>query len=124
VSKLSERLLAQRLRNRIMEVLSIYSTDEDWRLLGPDEVINQWADNVDESRMPIYVEPVFSAKEGAELLKFHELWLQYCDATPKFMPPFEQIRKTDEWKTLQNSAIDLLALFNLRGRLDEEIEIS
>lgn len=124
MSKLSERLLAQRLRNRIMEVLSIYSTEEDWKLLGPDEVINQWEDNVDDSRIPIYVEPVFSAEERSELLRFHELWIQYCDATPKYMPPFEQIKKTDEWKELQNRAIELLTLFNVRGKLDEEIEIS
>ena len=124
LSKISEKLLTQRLRNRIMEVLSIYSTDEDWELLGPDEVINQWADFVDESRIPLYIEPVFSKKEREELLKFHELWLQYCDATPNAMPRFNEIRTTPEWQRLKNEANKLLAIFEVRGRFDEEVEIN
>ncbi|EIK45982.1 hypothetical protein O59_000003 [Cellvibrio sp. BR] len=40
------------------------------------------------------------------------------------MPPFKEIKATLEWKKLQNEAIKLLELFELRGKLDEEIEIT
>lgn len=124
MSKISEKLLAQRLRNRVIEVLSTYSEDEGWELLGPDEVINQWEDFVDEYRLPLYVEPVFSKQEREALLTFHQLWLQYCDLTPKFMPAFEEVSKTPEWQNLKHQASILLKIFEQRGKLDEEIEIT
>lgn len=107
-----------------MEVLSTYSEDEDWEHLGPDEVINQWEDFVDENLLPLYVEPVFSKQEREALLTFHQLWLQYCDSTPKSMPTFEAVRKTPEWQHLKLQASNLLKVFEQRGKLDEEIEIT
>jgi hypothetical protein len=124
LTEISERLLAQRLRNRIMEVLSIYSTDEDWEYLGPDEVINQWEDFVDEGRMSIYIEPVFTKKEQENLRAFHKLWTEYCNSTPKNMPPFKEIKATSEWQFLKAEAVKLLEIFELRGSLNEEIEIT
>lgn len=124
LSKISDKLLAQRLRNRVIEVLSIYSEDEDWELLGPDEVINQWEDFVDERRLPLYVEPVFSKQEREALLTFHQLWLQYCESTPRFMPAFEELRKTSEWQHLKHQASILQKVFEQRGKLDEETEIT
>lgn len=107
-----------------MEVLSTYSRDDGWELLGPDEVINQWEDFVDQYRLALYVEPVFSKQEREALLTFHQLWRQYCDSTPKFMPAFEEVRKTPEWKNLKHQASNLLKIFEQRGKLDEEIEIT
>lgn len=107
-----------------MEVLSTYSRDEGWELLGPDEVINQWEDFVDEYRLPLYVEPVFSKQEREAILGFHQLWLQYCDSTPKFMPAFEEVSKTPGWQNLKHQASNLLKIFEQRGKLDEEIEIT
>lgn len=95
--EISEKLLAQMLRNRIMEVLSCYACNEEWELLGSDEMINLWADFVDEGRVTIYIEPVFTKQEQSNLIAFHKLWLQYCDATPKNMPPFREIKATREW---------------------------
>lgn len=124
MSEISEKLLAQRLRNRIMEVLSGYACNEDWEQLGPDEMINLWADFVDEGIITIYIEPVFTKQEQFNLIAFHKLWLQYCESTPKNMPPFREIKATPEWQKLQNEAMKLLELFELRGKLDEEIEIT
>ncbi|WP_339509898.1 hypothetical protein [Pseudomonas sp. RL_15y_Pfl2_60] len=107
-----------------MEVLGIYSCNEDWELLGPDEVINQWEDVVDEGTMSIYLEPVFTKQEQENLQRFHQLWLQYCDSTPKNMPSFKRIKVTPEWQNLQAEAIQLLEIFELRERLSEEIEIT
>lgn len=121
--KVSGKLLTQRLRNRIMEVLSIYADDECWTHLGTDEVINQWGDFVDDVRIPLYVEPVFSTNERENLLAFHNLWVEFCDNTPQILPPLETLKKTIEWKQLQTEAIDLLAVFNLRGKFDEDVEI-
>lgn len=124
MAEISERLLAQRLRNRIMEVLSIYSTDEDWEYLGPDEVMNQWEDFVDEIRMPLYIEPVFTKQEQDNLRAFHNFWTEYCNSTPKNMPPFKEIKATSEWQSLKTEAQKLLEIFELRGSLNEEVEIT
>lgn len=107
-----------------MEVLSIYSTDEDWEYLGPDEVMNQWEDFVDEGRMSIYIEPVFTKQEQDNLRTFHKLWTEYCNSTPKNMPPFKEIKATSEWQFLKAEAVKLLEIFELRGSLNEEIEIT
>jgi len=107
-----------------MEVLSIYSCNEDWELLGPDEVINQWEDFVDEERISIYIEPVFTKQEQECLRAFHQLWLSYCDSTPKVMPPLKEVMVTPEWQYLQREAKKLLLAFELRGKLSEEIEIT
>lgn len=122
-NRISDQLLAQRLRNRIMEVLSIYCCDEDWASLGPDEVINQWEDFVDQQRFAIFIEPVFTAEEQTQLKAFHAEWLQYCDSTPKSMSPFEVIRNTLEWQQLKRRAGELLHLFEQRGKLSEDVEI-
>jgi hypothetical protein len=121
---LSELKKGNRALSEISEVLSGYACNEDWELLGPDEMINLWEDFVDEVRIPIYIEPVFTKQEQCNLLAFHKLWLQYCEYTPKNMPPFKEIKATLEWKNLRNEAIKLLELFELRGKLDEEIEIT
>ena len=121
--RISNKLLAQRLRNRIMEVLSIYYCDEDWASLGPDEVINQWEDFVDQQRFAIFIEPVFTTEEQTQLKAFHAEWLQYCDTTPKSMPSFEVIRATLEWQQLKRHAGELLHLFKQRGKLSEDVEI-
>jgi hypothetical protein len=107
-----------------MEVLSGYALNEDWELFGPDEMINLWDDFVDEGRIAIYIEPAFTKQEQSNLLAFHRLWLQYCELTPKNMPPFKEIKVTLEWQRLKTEAIRLLELFELRGKLDEEIEIT
>lgn len=124
LSKISEKLLNQRMRNRIIDVLSVYSSDEGWELLGPGEVINQWEDIVTEETIKNYLEPVFTVEEQEGLIKFHEKWLQYCQETPKFMPSFKKIKEIYEWQSLQHAARELYALFMIRGTLDEEAEIN
>lgn len=107
-----------------MELLSGYACNEDWELLGPDEMINLWEDVVDEGRITIYIEPVFTRQEQHNLLAFHKLWLKYCELTPKMMPPLKEMKITPEWQFLQAEAMKLLEVFDLRGRLSEEVEIT
>ena len=49
MKEISDKLLKQRLRNRIIEVLEITSSPEEQRRLGPDEVICLW-DDLDKSK--------------------------------------------------------------------------
>jgi hypothetical protein len=119
MSEVSQELLNQRLRNRIMELLEVYSSEEGWAYLGPDEVINQWGDLVDDSRIGKYVKPAFSHEEQEALHKFNELWKEYCRSTPRVMPAVEVLKKTSKWQSLREQAASTLALFSERGRFEE-----
>jgi len=113
-------LLNQRLRNRIMDILRIYADAEEWSRLGPDEVINQWGDIVDDQRISTYVEPVFSKSEQEALRKFHQLWKEYCRSTPRFMPSMNVLKESSKWKALQKEASEAYVLFSERGWFREE----
>lgn len=116
----SQMLLNQRLRNRIMDILRIYADAEEWSRLGPDEVINQWGDIVDDQRISTYVEPVFSKSEQEALRKFHQLWKEYCRSTPRFMPSMNVLKESSKWKALQKEASEAYVLFSERGWFREE----
>ncbi|HID03063.1 MAG TPA: hypothetical protein EYP18_07650, partial [Desulfobacterales bacterium] len=57
---ISDNLLNQRIRNRIIEVLEITSSQSDLEKFGANEAVNMWEDWVDDERIKDYVEPVFT----------------------------------------------------------------
>ena len=117
-------LLNQRIRNRIIETLEVYVSIEDQKLLGPDEVINMWEDFVDDERLPTYDEPAFNKQEQLAISVFHNNWKRVCDNTPQHMPPIEQLQNERYWLQLTNDAREALRILAVRGRLDEDQEIT
>jgi hypothetical protein len=57
----SERVVLQRVRNRIIEYLAEF--DVLTERYGPFEVVNQWGDWVDDERLSRYVGPVLTDEE-------------------------------------------------------------
>lgn len=123
MEEVSDLLLNQRIRNRIIETLEVYVSVEDQKLFGPDEVINMWDDFVDDERLATYDEPAFNKQEQLAISVFHNNWNRVCDNTPQHMPPIEQLVKEQYWVQLMNDAREALLILAIRGRLDEDQEI-
>jgi len=124
MEEISDLLLNQRIRNRIIEVLEITTSYEEQEKHGGDEVINMWEDWVDDERIGDYVEPVFTKKEQERLAEFHKAWNYVSNHTPQFLPDISELKKNNDWTNLMASASDALAVFRQRGKLSEESEIT
>lgn len=68
--QISKKLLYQRVRNRIIEVLEVTADPAQHEKFGGDEIICMWEDWVDGQRIPEYVEPVFSLEEQAAISEY------------------------------------------------------
>lgn len=121
MKEVSQILLLQRIRNRIIETLTSYTHESTWDLFGADEMVNIWEDWVDEQRLESYIAPVFSQSEQAALHQFHQDWLDYCDNTPFQLP--KDFKENEQWQQLLNSAQKALNTFNAIGTFDEEREL-
>ena len=124
MKEISDKLLKQRLRNRIIEVLEITSSPEEQKKCGPEEVINLWEDFVDEEKILFYDEPVFSFEEINEIRRYHNTWNYVCDNTPDRIKSIEDATKIDCWVELQKEAAIALQVFMRRGKFVEEYEIT
>lgn len=60
MAEISDKILLQRLRNRVMECLEMLSDGVSVDQIGTDEVINSWCDQVDEERLSFFREAVFT----------------------------------------------------------------
>jgi hypothetical protein len=93
MKEISQILLLQRIRNRIIETLTAYTHESNWDLFGDDEMVNIWEDWVDEQSLASYITPVFSQSEQSALHQFHKDWLDYCSNTPFEIPrDFKEMR--------------------------------
>lgn len=123
LSDISDTLLKQRLRNRIIEVLANYSDKESVELVGTVEIIEQWYDYVDEKKVLSYDQPVFSTDEINALRRFHNLLENSCRKLPKTWSNTDLLSNM-EWESLVASAIEALKEFRKRGMMSEDKEIT
>ena len=121
---ISDTLLAQRWRNRIIESLEVFASLEQQMLIGADETINMWEDCINEERLKIFIPPAVTSEEREAILKFHEVWEEVADSAPQFMPPVEELLPTAAWQKLMATAEEALLIFYKRGRLNEDIEVT
>jgi len=113
----------QRLRNKIIEVLDTFSGEECVEKIGAGEIIEQWYDYVDEDRLDFYDLPIFSNEEINALKRFHILLEKSYQKVPETWV-LKELSDNKEWKTLVSSAKEELKIFQKRGRMDEENEIT
>lgn len=130
----SRRLVAQRVRNRIIESLELASSFEaqlEYRNNGPiahvpTEVIEQWADNMPSQRTDRQWEwdkVVFSPGEREAIHTFHQTWDEVATATPTHEWTLEQVQSDAGWARLRTAAASALKAFDRRGRFPEDREI-
>jgi len=129
--ELSQQLLHQRIRNRIIEYLELAASADEQREYErrapmahvPNEMINQWEDWVNGDDLDWYGPPIFSDDERHALRSFNSVWLAVADETPDPMPSsIELLLGTPVWARLMAEAQAALMVFEKRGRFDEEVE--
>ncbi len=129
--ELSQQLLHQRIRNRIIDYLELTASADEQRDYErrvpiahvPNEMINQWEDRVSSDDLDLYGPPVFSDDERHALSRFNSVWLEVADETPDPMPSsIELLLGTPAWARLMAEAQAALTVFEKRGRFDEEVE--
>lgn len=124
----SPRVLAQRIRNRLMEYLETASSYEAQREYErnvpiahvPHEMINQWEDWVDGAKLDWFEEPVFSSREQEAIRTYHAVWDSVAKDTPKTLPSLSALIGTEPWERLRQAAEMALGVFAVRGKFDEE----
>ena len=126
MNDVSDTLLKQRLRNRIIESLETFVDTSSVEKLGTDEIIELWYDFAgdadEEDRLGFFDEPVFSQGEIASLKDFCNL----IDSTYKDVPTscnYADLAENRAWKDLDAAAAKELEVFMIRGMLSEEHEV-
>jgi hypothetical protein len=127
-NELPARVIEQRVRNRIIEYLSLAASFQQQRayqasvpaISVPNEVINQWQDWVSEQSFPGFGPPVFTSNELAALAAFGRAWEQVARNTPSPLPPVDETVALPQWEHLRAAAEAAREVFEQRGRLPED----
>ena len=128
----SRLLVEQRIRNRIIEYFELASSFEAQQQLErgsiahvPHEVINIWEDwnPVDQSVWPGRLAHPYSEDEIAAMQRFNQEWEWVCSNTPDPMPSLAETQALPAWRRLREAAAAALAVFSVRGRFSEDVEI-
>jgi hypothetical protein len=130
-AKVSARIVEQRMRNGIIEYLTLASSFEQQRkyqravpaISVPNEVINQWEDCVPEPSLVGFGPPVFTSDELAAMIAFGIVWAQVAHDIPQQLPVLEETLTLPQWEQLCTAATVALNVFNRRGRLPEDSPI-
>jgi len=129
--EISQVLLAQRIRNRIIEYLELASSFEGqlaYQAKAPiahvaAEVINQWEDSVHDPNDVFFANPVFSKAEQEAIRTFHGIWDRVAGDTPNPLPELSILMEGEPWQRLQEAAVSAMEIFQRRGKFDEEKEV-
>ena len=125
----SEILVAQRIRNRVIEHLELTASFEEQRtyqrsapIQVPNEIINGWEDLVRDDVLEWFSGPVFTQDEQQAIREFHVTWESVVKDTPRDLPDLEALFETQPWERLRVAAEQALRLIHVRGRFGEERE--
>lgn len=123
----SERIVQQRLRNRIIESLELAASIEDQGEYQrrvpfvdvPVEVIHKWEDFVGQDWRRYYAAgDVFTPSEIDAIAEFDAVWNDVAERIPDL--PLEALAGTADWKRLMEAANNSLQVFLRRGPLPED----
>jgi hypothetical protein len=120
----SQRLVLQRIRNRILEYLEWVP---EYRLdphVDLNELMNVWGDYVDDPFVAAeYPAPVFTPAEVAAMSKTHMAWRAFADRTPQTIVDEDAAFALPEWDALVAACIAAAKVLHDRGRLSEDEEL-
>ena len=123
MTNISEKLVMQRIRNRIIEVLDMFADDESVSKIGSDEIIEFWYDFVDEEKFSGFNKPVFSESEITSIRRFHNLLEKTYSNVPSSFS-LESLMSNKYWCRLKELANNETEVFLKRGRFSEDEEIT
>jgi hypothetical protein len=128
----SERVVEQRIRNRVIEYLDLaasfevqqrYERDAPIAYI-PSEVIEQWADNFPRTPRPdADLLDVYSTDEVEAIRQFHALWDAAADAIPDGYPSLSEVQAMPQWEQLRLAAASARDIFARRGPMPEHQEV-
>lgn len=128
----SDRVVEQRIRNRIIEYLDLaasYEAQATYQRAVPFvtvayEVINQWDDCVTADPRDVARHPgVFSLDEVGAMCDFQAVLTVVTDAVPNDHPSLGDVQALPEWDRLRRAASTALAVFAVRGKMPEDHEV-
>lgn len=130
-SEPSERVVDQRIRNRIIEYLELVASFDDQLAYErkapiahvPYELINQWEDWLPRAFEAGRLPSVFAVAELHELREFQVVWELATSAIPDNYPDLRGVQVLPEWEQLRLQAARALGVFGVRGELSEDREI-
>ena len=117
---ISQQLLYQRLRNRVIEALDLYCSFDDLAKLGAFSAINMVED-----WLPLNYEAagtVFDQKEKNSVSEFIRRFNVAADATDADIWSNASFESAPEWVRLSETAKNAFIVFSERGRFSEECE--
>ena len=129
----TERIVQQRIRNRIMEYFALAASFEEQRryeLAAPIaqvayEVINQWGDQLPQgAERELERSSVFSSDEVAALRAFEMVLEKTSRVVPDDYPTLDRVQAMPVWEELRQAAVEALAVFDRRGSMPEDREAS
>ncbi|MEP6017235.1 MAG: hypothetical protein ABJ251_01990 [Paracoccaceae bacterium] len=120
MSEISQQLLYQRIRNRVIELLDWYCSFDDLAKFGVSEAINMVDDwlPIDYDKAP----NVFNEQEKRVIAEFFQLFEAASNATDEDACDVNWLKSSDEWIRLSAVARNALPVLLERGRFSEEIE--
>ena len=129
VDRPSERVVSQRIRNRLIEYFSWASSFEEQRdyqavapIWVPGEVFEQFYDTVREPVVASDFDDVYSAGEIDALIAYSEVLDRARDETPDAWTPLEEFQALPLWEEVRQAAEAAREAFARRGPLPEDVE--
>lgn len=128
----SERLIEQRVRNRIIEYLELAASFEDQQQYErevpiayvPYEVINQWGDQVwKHPRENPHNGDIYDEAEVEALCRYQEVLEATSRAVPDDYPALSKVQAMPDWSSLRENAEQALGVLMRRGKFSEDREI-
>ena len=120
--KISNTLLRQRVRNRLIEYFEWAASLETIAGFGAFETINAWEDWVASPDLSWFQEPVFSRQEKDAIATFYSVWDAAAEATEEDIFDAAKLSQQEAWIRFQQEAAGALKTFLERGRFSEEEE--
>jgi hypothetical protein len=122
---LSDQLIEQRIRNRLIEVCEWIVDYEKNPNIDPNGLINSWYDYFDGCN-PSCTEPVYSPSESRRLMVVAEAMDNLCRVTPQTIPSdsnsLQAFFRLAEWQVLKKAVRSALKELQVRGRFSEDVE--
>ena len=109
----SDQVVLQRVRNRIIEVLDLFADDDCF--LKAISNLEFWADWVSPESIQSFIPPVFTDDEVSEIRQVTLAWDHVH---------IESLQESLEWNSLSKSAKQALSVFMLRGLQPEDVKIA
>ncbi len=125
MEQVTQRIVEQRVRNRIIEYLLVVSEfEDDSGVLDLNDLVNDWEFNISGPFEPRHFSMRTYTHQEVEALKAVDAaWNRFSNATPATIRDAAIALALPEWVQFRTEARSALGVFLKRGKLSEDIEV-